>query len=269
MEVSRSGYYQYLKTGHNSKIDKEFELLSNVRQIHGETRGAYGSRRMSEKLRSQGHDVGRCRARSLMKKAGVSVKRCKKFKRTTDSKHNLPVAPNLLDRNFQVDRPDTVWCSDISYLWTIEGWLYLAVIIDLYSRKVVGWAMSSRLKASLVTESLLMAYWRRKPAKGLVHHSDRGSQYAGCDYQKLLDGYGMICSMSRKGNCWDNAVVESFFHSLKTEWTADIIYRTRDEARGDVIQYIEMFYNSHRLHSSLGYKNPNGFEKKFTLAKAA
>ena len=269
MEVSRSGYYQYLKASHNNQIDKDFELLSKVRQIHGETRGSYGSRRMSEKLRSQGHDVGRYRARGLMRKASVSVKCRKKFKKTTDSKHNLPVASNLVNRNFQVDRPDAVWCSDISYLWTVEGWLYLAVVIDLYSRKVVGWAMSSRLKASLAIEALLMAYWRQKPAKGLVHHSDRGSQYAGCDYQKLLYTYGMSCSMSRKGNCWDNAVAESFFHSLKTEWTADIIYRTRDEARGDVIQYIEMFYNSHRLHSSLGYKIPNVFEKDFNLTKAA
>ena len=250
-------------------MDPDFELIAKVRQIHSDTRGSYGSRRMSDQLRDDGHDVGRYRARTLMKKTGVSVKRRKKFKKTTDSKHNLPVAPNLLDRNFQVDRPDAVWCSDISYLWTMEGWLYLAVVIDLYSRKVVGWAMSSRLKASFVIEALLMAYWRRKPAKGLVHHSDRGCQYAGHDYQKLLDTYGMICSMSRKGDCWDNAVVESFFHSLKNEWTSDTIYQTRTEARGDVIQYIEMFYNSHRLHSTLGYKNPNGFEKNITLAKAA
>nr|CBX27972.1 Insertion element IS600 uncharacterized 31 kDa protein [uncultured Desulfobacterium sp.] len=268
MEASRSGYYQYLKTDHNIKIDKDFELMSKVRQINGETRGAYGSRRTSERLRSQGHDVGRYRARSLMKKAGVSVKHRKKFRITTDSKHNLPVAPNLLNRKFQVDRPDTVWCSDI-YLWTMEGWLYLAVVIDLYSRKVVGWAMSSRMKASLATEALMMAYWRRKPGKGLIHHSDRGSQYAGSDYQKLLNTYGMICSMSRKGDCWDNAVAESFFHSLKTEWTAEILYRTRSDARDDVIRYIEMFYNSNRLHSYLGYKNPNDFEKSFTLAKAA
>jgi transposase InsO family protein len=269
MEVSRSGYYQYLKTDHNIKIDKDFELMSKVRQINGETRGAYGSRRTSERLRSQGHDVGRYRARSLMKKADVSVKHRKRFKITTDSKHNLPIAPNLLNRNFQVDRPDAVWCSDISYLWTMEGWLYLAVVIDLYSRKVVGWAMNSRMKASLATEALMMAYWRRKPGKGLIHHSDRGSQYAGSDYQKLLNTYGMICSMSRKGDCWDNAVAESFFHSLKTEWTAEILYRTRGDARDDVIRYIEMFYNSNRLHSYLGYKNPNDFEKSFILAKAA
>lgn len=251
------------------KIDKDFGLLSEVRQIHSETRGSYGSRRTAERLRILGHPVGRYRAGSLMKKAGLSVKHRKKFRITTDSKHNLPVAPNLLDRNFQVEQPDTVWCGDITYLWTMEGWLYLAVIIDLYSRKVVGWAMNSRMKASLVAEALSMAYWRRKPGKGLIHHSDRGSQYASADYQGLMDTYGIICSMSRKGNCWDNAVAESFFHSLKTEWTSGMLYRNRSEARSDVIHYIEMFYNSHRLHSYLKYKNPNDFEKCFTSAKAA
>jgi transposase InsO family protein len=269
MEVSRSGYYQYIKTGHTMKIDKDFGLLSTVRQIHSETRGAYGSRRTAARLRMQGHNVGRYRANSLMKKAGVSVTRRKKFRITTDSKHNLPVAPNLLDRNFNVERPDAVWCSDMTYLWTMEGWLYLAVVIDLFSRKVVGWAMSHRMKASLVTEALSMAYWRRKPEKGLIHHSDRGSQYAGCDYQKLLKSHGMICSISRKGDCWDNAVVESFFHSLKTEWTTGMPYRSRSDARSDVIHYIEMFYNSHRLHSYLEYKNPNEFENNFMPAKAA
>ena len=244
-------------------------MISKVRQIHSETRSSYGSRRMSNQLRAEGYDVGRHRARSLMKKAGVSVKRRKRFKRTTDSNHKLPVAANLLDRQFEVERPNAVWCADITYLWTLQGWLYLAVIIDLCSRKIVGWAMSTRLKAPLVKEALTMAYWRRKPDKGLIHHSDRGSQYAGSEYQELLQQYGMTCSMSRKGDCWDNAVVESFFHSLKTEWIADSIYQTRDEARGDVIEYIEMFYNSHRLHSFLGYKNPNAFERNLNLAKVA
>ena len=191
------------------------------------------------------------------------------MKITTDSNHKLPVAPNLLNRQFEVERPDTVWCTDITYLWTLQGWLYLAVVLDLYSRKIVGWAMSNRMAAPLVKEALSMAYWRRKPGKNLIHHSDRGSQYAGNKYQELLEQYGMVCSMSRKGDCWDNAVVESFFHSLKTEWTTDILYKTRDEARGDVVRYIEMFYNSHRLHSFLGYKNPNGFENTFSLAKVA
>ncbi len=267
--VSRSGYYKYLKTKHENKMDPNFALIAKVRQIHSDTRGSYGSRRMSDQLREDGYDVGRYRARSLMEKAGVSVKRRKKFKRTTDSNHKLPVAPNLLNRQFEVQRPDTVWCSDITYLWTLQGWLYLAVVLDLYSRKIVGWAMNNRLTAPLVKQALSMAYWRRKPEKGLIHHSDRGSQYVGDDYQKMLEQYGMVCSMSRKGNCWDNAVVESFFHSLKTEWINDIIYKTRDEARSDVIRYIEMFYNSHRLHSFLGYKNPNVFENNFSLAKVA
>ncbi|MCP4147400.1 MAG: IS3 family transposase [bacterium] len=269
MGVSRSGYYKYLKTEHENKVDPDFELIAKVRKIHSDTRGSYGSRRMSGQLRDDGYDVGRYRARNLMKKAGVSVKRRKKFKRTTDSNHKLPIAPNLLNRQFEAERPDTVWCADITYLWTLQGWIYLAVVLDLYSRKIVGWALSNRLTAPLVKEALSMAYWRRKPEKGLIHHSDRGSQYAGNEYQKLLEQYGMVCSMSRKGDCWDNAVVESFFHSLKTEWISDTIYKTRDEARSDVIRYIEMFYNSHRLHSFLGYKNPNGFENNYSLAKAA
>jgi transposase InsO family protein len=269
MGVSRSGFYQYLKTDSHREMHRDFILLSEIRKIHNETRGAYGSRRTSARLRSNGHDVGRYRARSLMKKAGIFVKRRRRFRITTDSKHNLPVATNLLNRNFQADRPDKVWCSDITYLWTMEGWSYLAVVIDLYSRKIVGWAMSSRMKESLVKDALSMAYWRRKPGNGLIHHSDRGSQYASRDYRHLLDVYGMICSMSRKGDCWDNAVVESFFHSLKTEWTSDILYRTRNDARNDVIKYIEMFYNSQRLHSYLGYKQPNDFEKNFLLANAA
>jgi len=251
------------------KIDKDFGLLSDVRRIHNETRGSHGSRRTAERLHMQGHPVGRYRARSLMKKAGVSVKQRKKFRITTDSKHNLPVAPNLLNRNFQVDRPDKVWCSDITDLWTREGWLYLAVIIDLFSRKVIGWAMSSRMKASLVMDALSMAYWRRKPARGLIHHSDRGSQYAASHYRHRLEVYGMLCSMSRKGDCWDNAVAESFFHSLKTEWTSKILYQTRNDARNDVIKSIEMFYNSQRLHSYLGYKQPNDFEKNFAWANVA
>ena len=154
--------------------------------------------------------------------------------------------------SFQVEGPKTVWCADITYLWTIEGWLYLAVIIDLHSRKIVGWAMSNRMKSSLVEQALSMAYWHRKPSEGLIHHSDCGSQYAGKEYQKLLNSYGMVCSMSRKGDCWDNAVVESFFHTIKTERINENLYRTRDEARNDVIDYIEMFYNSHRLHSFIG-----------------
>jgi putative transposase len=268
MEVSRSGYYQFLKKSHK-RIDKDFKLLSLVRHIHQKYRGTYGSRRMSKELRATGYDVGRSRAGSLMKKAGLEVKRPKKFKRTTDSCHHLPVAPNLLNQQFQVDQPDSIWCGDITYLWTLEGWSYLAIIIDLYSRKVVGWALDSHLKTSLVLEALRMAYWRRKPAKGLIHHSDRGSQYAAHDYQQQLKTFGMIPSMSRKGDCYDNAVVESFFHTLKNEEVGDQVYPTREEARQAVIEYIEMFYNSYRRHSSLGYLAPNDFEMNSLLKKIA
>jgi transposase InsO family protein len=224
---------------------------------------------MSRQLRDEGHDIGRYRARSLMKKAGVAVKFRKRFKKTTDSNHKLPVAPNLLDRNFSVERPNTAWCGDITCVWTQQGWLYLAAVIDLFSRKVVGWAISDHMKTSLVGQALSMAYFRRKPPKGLIHHSDRGSQYASHDYQQLIKSYSMICSMSKKGDCWDNAVAESFFHSLKTEWIGDILYNTRDQAKRDVVAYIEMFYNSKRLHSFIGYASPNDFEKRVELSKVA
>ena len=269
MGVSRGGYYKYIKINHENKMNPDFELISKVRQIQSITRSSYGSRRMSDQLRDDGYDVGRYRARSLMKKANALFKYNKKFKITTDSNHNKPVASNILNRQFEVVQPNTAWCADITYLWTTQGWLYLAVVLDLYSRKIVGWSMNNSLTTSLVKDALSLAYWRRKPQKGLIHHSDRGSQYTDNAYQNMLKQYGMVCSMSRNGNCWDNAVVESFFHSLKTEWTVDIIYKTRNEARMDVIRYIEMFYNSYRLHSFLGNKNPNVFENNFYLSKVA
>ena len=269
MEICRSGYYHYLKRKYKNAIDPDFELIAKVKEIYSISKGTYGSRRTSEQLRQDDYDIGRYRARNLMKKAGVSVKRRKKFKITTDSNHNLPVAPNLLDRRFKVKRPNTVWCSDITYLWTIQGWLYLAVVIDLYSRKVVGWALNRHMESSLVKQALSTAYWHRKPDRGLLHHSDRGSQYAGKEYQQLLKSFGMRCSMSRKGDCWDNAVAESFFHTLKTECTNGVLYRARSEARTDVLNYIEMFYNSHRLHSFIGYTSPNNYENQYNLQLAA
>jgi len=192
----------------------------------------------------------------------------KRFTRTTDRKHNRPIAGNLLDRRFDVETPNTVWCADITYLWTNEGWS-LDVVIDLSSRNVVGWALTNRMKVFLVKDALSMAYFRRRPGKGQIHHSDRGIQDAAGEYQEMVNQYGMICSMSRKGHCWDNAVVESFFHTLKSEYTDEKRYSTRDEARIDVIDYIEMFYNSYRLHSSLGYENPNGFEKRIIKFRVA
>ena len=266
MEVSRSGFYDFMKRLQRPEDPQEQRLIVKVRSIHKANDEAYGSRRMSEALRADGEDVGRCQAGTLMKKANVEVKQKKRFRVTTDSKHSYPVSPNLLDRQFDVDAPNTVWGADISYLWTDEGWLYLAVIIDLFSRRVVGWSLSSRMKVDLVRDALLMAFWRRKPGRGLIHHSDRGSQYACHEYQDILEEHGMIPSMSRKGDCWDNAVIERFFRSLKSERTNHRRYSTREAARQDVINYIEMFYNSRRLHSYLGYVSPAEYEK---LAKVA
>jgi len=204
-----------------------------------------------------------------MKLAGVAAKQKKKFKVTTDSKHNLPVAPNLLNRQFEVNEPDKVYVSDITYIWTHEGWLYLAVVIDLFSRQVVGWSLNNRMTTKLIMDALRMAIWHRMPGRGLTFHSDRGSQYCSIVFQKMLKTHGMISSMSRKGNCWDNAVAESFFGSLKTERIFFTNYTTREIAKRDVVDYIEMFYNSNRRHSYLGYVSPKDFEKLWLFEKAA
>jgi len=204
-----------------------------------------------------------------MKLAGVAAKQKKKFKVATDSKHNLPVALNLLNRQFEVQESDRVYVSDITYIWTHEGWLYLAVILDLFSRQVVGWSLSKRMTKKLIMNALRMAIWRRRPAPGLIFHTDRGSQYCSNDFQKMLKTHGMSSSMSRKGDCWDNAVAESFFGSLKTERVFFSQYKIREEARRDIVDYIEMFYNSNRRHSYLGYVSPKEFEKLWLLKKAA
>ena len=201
-----------------------------------------------------------------MKLANVSVKQSRKFKATTDSKHDLPIAPNLLERRFEVAEPDRVWVSDITYVWTFEGWLYLAVVLDLFSRKIVGWSISSRINRKLVMDALRMAVRLRRPGPGLIFHSDRGSQYCSDDVQKMLKTHKMISSMSRKGDCWDNAVAESFFGTLKTERLYLTNFRTREEARLEIVDYIEMFYNCNRRHSYLGYLSPKTFEE-MSIAK--
>ena len=260
MEVSRSGYYSFKRKGGKTINPHRQRLRTKVLAIFKATRESYGSRRIALTLNDDGESVGRYRARSLMREAGIEVKRKKRFKVTTDSKHSYPVAPNILAREFDVDSPNKVWASDITYLWTQEGWLYLAVVVDLFSRKVVGWSLSHRITADLVINALQMGIWMHKPGKGLLHHSDRGSQYACHDYQKLLSQHGFVCSMSRKGNCWDNAVVERFFRSLKTERTDHVLYGTRKEAKKDVFHYIELFYNKWRKHSYLGYVSPIQYE---------
>lgn len=254
-----------------SAREKENEkLIRIVRAAHKESKGTYGARRMAIEVEAHGGSpCGRFKAATLMKKAGVAAKQKKKFKATTDSKHNLPVAPNLLNRQFEVEAPDQVYVSDITYIWTAEGWLYLAVILDLFSRQIVGWSLNRRMTRKLIMDALRMAIWRRRPEPGLVFHSDRGSQYCSNDFQKMLKAHEMKSSMSRKGDCWDNAVAESFFGSLKTERVFFTNYKTREEARRDIVDYIEMFYNSKRRHSYLGYLSPKEFEKMWLLKKAA
>jgi putative transposase len=242
-------------------------MLNWVKKIAVVSDYSYGSRRMKEALNALGYPVSRNKARKLMREAGVQVRHRKKYKVTTDSNHQHPVFDNLLSRQFDVSNPDQVYASDITYIWTQEGWLYLAVVIDLCSRKVVGWSMSTRMKAQLVCDALRMAIWRRRPKAGLIHHSDRGSQYASKSFRRLLKAHGFIGSMSRKGDCWDNAVVESFFGSLKQERVQWRNYQTRNEAQQDVLNYISMFYNSYRLHSYLGYVSPNDFENQLMELK--
>jgi putative transposase len=233
-----------------------------MKALFAASRGSLGSRMMMNNLRQEGFEIGRDKTRRLMKALNLKVKQKRKYKVTTDSKHKLPVAQNVLNRDFSPAAPNQAWGTDITYLWTQEGWIYLAVVIDLYSRRVVGWSIDRRMKKALVIRALMMAVNLRKPPPGLIHHSDRGSQYASHGYQKLLKQHKMIGSMSRKGNCWDNAPVERFFSSLKREWTGDRWYRTRQEAIADVREYVAVYYNSRRLHSTLGYTTPMNYEKR-------
>jgi len=267
--VSRNGYYAYLKNQDRSDDPYHEEMLGWVQDVAESSKYTYGSRRMKKALNALGYPVSRNKARKLMKEAGVKAKQVKKFKVTTNSNHQLPVFKNLLNREFEVAQPDQVYAADVTYIWTQEGWLYLAVVIDLCSRRVVGWSMSSRMKAKLVCDALQMALWHRGPKAGLIHHSDRGSQYASRAFRRLLKTHGILGSMSRKGDCWDNAVVESFFGSLKQELVQWRNYQTRYEAQQDILEYIAMFYNSTRLHSYLGYMSPNDFEQKLLEKKRA
>jgi transposase InsO family protein len=261
MEVSCSAFYDWLKRPESARSLEDRRLSEKVKKSHEKSRETYGARRIVKDLVEDDELISRTRVGRLMKQQDLKSKSKRKFKATTNSKHNHPVAPNLLDRKFQVERPDTVYAGDITYISTDEGWLYLAVLIDLYSRAVVGWAMSDRITAELANDALVMAVWKRKPNKGLMVHSDRGSQYASGLYQKTIKKHGFICSMSRKGNCWDNAPSESFFHTLKVEMIHHRRYRTRQEAKQDIFEYIEVFYNRQRRHSTIGYHTPLGYEQ--------
>jgi putative transposase len=254
--VSTNGYADWKKSGGPTHWPSDAQMLALIRSVHAEYRQAYGSPRITEELKSRGIPVSRDRVKRLMKANGIRAKHKRRYKATTNSKHALPVAPNLLERRFETSAPDQVWTADMTYIPTREGWLYLAVVMDLYTRMIVGWSMDSRMTRELVMNALRMARFRRKPASGVLHHSDRGSQYCSHDYQALLAEYGMVASMSRKGNCWDNAPMESFFNSLKNERVFHEDYETRTAARQDVFEYIEMFYNRRRRHSALGYRSP-------------
>jgi len=261
MGVSPSAYYDWLKRPESARSLEDRRLGEKVKKSHEKSRETYGARRIRQDLVDDGEPVSRTRVGRLMKEQGLESKVERKFKATTNSNHGRPVASNLLNREFQVDQLDTVYAGDITYIPTDEGWLYLAVLIDLCSRAVVGWAMSERMTAQLANDALMMAIWKRKPPNGLMVHSDRGSQYASDLYQHTIKDHGFICSMSRKGNCWDNSPSESFFHTLKTELTHHSRYQTRQEAKQEIFEYIEVFYNRQRRHSTIGYQTPLGYEK--------
>lgn len=265
LKVKRSSYYAW-QTKLLSRHAKEDQKLSAyIKSIFVENRQIYGTRRIQKALSNQGIQTSRRRIGRLMKNQNLHCKTKRKFKPTTDSKHTLPIADNLLDRKFQVGDPDRVYVGDITYVWTSEGWLYLAVVIDLFSRRIVGWSLKERMQAALVNEAFLQAIWKRKPIKGMIYHTDRGSQYASKSHRKILQTYGIKQSMSRKGNCWDNAVSESFFHTIKTELIHHKKFSTRADAKKAIFEYIEVFYNRKRLHSANGYMPPELFEQTRVL----
>jgi transposase InsO family protein len=265
LEVSRSGYYAWQGRPASVREQADDELVVEIRAAHKAGRGHYGSPRVHRELRQNGRRVGKKRVARLMHREGIVAKRRRKFCVTTDSKHADPIAPNVLERNFTVALPNKAWVTDVTYVWTLQGWLYLAAILDLCSRRVVGWATSAHNDRQLALDALGRATRTRHPRPGLVHHSDRGSVYASGDYREALGSLAMIPSMSRKGDCWDNAVAESFFATIKGELIDHETYETRAEATAAIADYIDGFYNVHRLHSSIGYVSPIEFELKLSL----
>jgi len=259
--VSRTGYLQWSRRPASLRQRRNHELGAQLRVIHAENGGAYGRPRLWKALLERGERVGHERVRRLMALHGLRSVYKRAYRKTTQSAHDKPVAANLVDRQFDAQRSDRVWMADISYIATAEGWLYLAAVLDLGSRRVVGWSMSARMPAKLVCDALAMAYFRRRPAPGLIAHSDRGGQYASHSYRRDLAKYAMQQSMSRKGNVWDNAPMESFFKTLKVERVYGQRYQTRDAARSDIVNWIEGFYNRRRMHSTLGYRSPAQYEE--------
>jgi len=262
LEVGRSGFYAWLNRRESPRSCENRCLVVEIKAVHKESRRTYGSPRVHADLKDKGYVIGKHRVARLMRENGVVSKHKRKFRATTHSKHDHPVAENRLKRRFNVSEPNQYWVSDITYIPTREGWLYLAVTIDLFNRRVIGWAMDRWINRWLVMRALNMAIKNGTLKPGLIHHSDRGVQYACQDFQALLEANCIECSMSRKGDCWDNAVAESFFHTLKVELIHDRNYKTRQEAKKDIFEYIEVFYNRQRRHSYLGYLSPVEFEKQ-------
>ena len=259
--VSPSGYFAWRSCPASCRQREDLVLLAHIRSAFARSHETYGSPRMTHELQDEGLQVGRRRTARLMRENGLKARQKRRFKRTTDSHHAFPIAPNLLEQDFSAERPNQKWAADISYVWTSEGWLYLAVVLDLFARRVVGWAVSDRLHQELALEALRKALVIRRPDKGLIHHSDRGSQYCSTAYRAELRKHGLRISMSGKGNCFDNAVVETFFKSLKSELVWRTVFQTRAEANAAIGRYIDGFYNPVRRHSTLDYVSPAQFER--------
>jgi putative transposase len=266
LEVSKSGYYAHLARTASARQQKDERVVTKVRAIHAQTRGVYGSRRMAHEL---DEPIGRNHLARLMRENGLLARSARRFRVTTDSAHTLPVASNLLEQDFDVAEPNRVWAGDITYVWTAQGWCYLAVLLDLFSRRVVGWAFADHMRRELPLKALQRALDARRPSAGLTHHSDRGSQYASHEYRNVLLAHQVACSMSRAGDCYDNAVAESFFASLKKECLSRVHFATRTEAFDAIQAYIDGFYNPVRRHSALGYLSPIDFENVHRLAQTA
>lgn len=267
LRVSPSGFYDWLKDPKGRRGREDADLCDQISKIFKDSLETYGNRRIRRALLKLKRRCSRSRVRRLMRRLGLIAKRRRRFRITTNSKHGFDVYPNLLKRDFKVHGPDQVWVTDITYIWTDEGWLFLATVIDLFSRKVIGWSMSESLRSQIAIDALEMSVAARNPAPGLIHHSDRGVQYACGDYQKIITRVGMRPSMSRKGDCWDNSVAESFFSTLKKELVWRTKFESRDQARREIFEFIEVFYNRQRMHSYLGYLSPVEFET--AAAKAA
>jgi len=267
LEVSRSGYYAWLNQSvPSARCLENQELSEKIKMIFINNKCRYGSRRIRKNLIKMGYKISRRRVRKLMKLQHLCCKTKRKFKHTTDSNHSLAVEKNLLNRNFSPSCPNKAYVGDITYIPTHEGWLYLAVVIDLFSRQVVGWSMDGRMKTVLVNDALTMAIWKRNPTRCLISHTDRGNQYASKSHKDLLKLHGIKQSMSRRANCWDNAVAESFFHTLKVELTHHEQFKTRDEAKGKIFEYIEVYYNRLRMHSANDYLSPVDYEEAQRVA---